>query len=133
MCWVKDRSICARVDQGGRLFQSRDGLFAEASELHCVENRALLEPYMIRMRRARSLDIPDLESLKSELTLLHQARINQKQRGGKKPKALLEASLELVQGNVHLDGKTLKRLLSYARYRFLKTTSFSRIKETLPH
>ena len=133
LCWLKDRSIVSRVDQGGRLFHSRDGLFAEASEMHCVENRAILHPYMIRMRRARSLDIPDLESLKSELMLLHQCRLNQKQKNGKKPQALLQASLELVQGNVHLDGKTLKRLLSYARHRFLKIKNgnMSSIKETL--
>ena len=134
-CWLKDRSIVQRVDQGGRLFHSRDGLFAEASEGHCVENRALLQPYMVRMRKARSLDIPGLESLKSEFMLLHQCRLNQKQKNGKKPQALMQARLELVQGNVHLDAKTLKRLLSYARHRFLKIKNgnMCSIKETLLH
>ena len=118
---MKDRVICARVDEGGRLLRSVDGSsFVEASEEHCIENKAFLEPYMARQQTARSLDIPDLDSLKAELNALHLARACRKSKGLKKPKALLDATLELVQTNVHLDAKTLKRLLSYVRHRFLK-------------
>ena len=122
MCWLKDSTICSRLDEGGRLVRSTDGTgFVEASEEHCVENRGLLEPYMVRQQSARSLDIPDLESLKSQLIALHMARVLQKSKGHKKqPKALLDATVELIQSNVHLDAKSLKRLFSYARHRFLK-------------
>lgn len=128
--WIKDREIAARLDQGGRLVRSSDGLFVNASELHCVENRALLVPYMIRQRKDRCLDIPDVESLKAELKALYQARLAQKEKHGKKqPKAVLEASMAMVEGNCHLDAKTLKRLLSYARCRFLKQGA--KVKDSL--
>ncbi|CAE7242533.1 unnamed protein product [Symbiodinium sp. CCMP2592] len=119
--WLRDREIAQRLDAGGRLVRSYYGLFVSASELHCVHNKALLTPYMIRQRREKTLDIPDVESLKSELKALYQARLAQKEKHGKKqPKAVLEASMALVEGNCHLDAKTMKRLLSYARARFLK-------------
>ena len=124
MCWLKDRELCERLDEGGRLVKAMDGgMFVKASEEHCVFNRGLLEAYMVRQRASQSLDIPDLESLKSQLVALHVTRAGQRLRGTKKPKALLEATMELVQANSHLDAKAIKRLLSYARHRFLKEQS----------
>ena len=121
-CWLKDKTICQRVDEGGRLIKAVDGSgVVEASEEDCVENRGFLEPYMVRQQAAQSLDIPDLESLKAQLHSLHICRANARLKGSKKmPKALMEATLEMVKTNSHLDGKSLKRLLSYARHRYLK-------------
>ena len=48
----------------------------------------------------------------------------------KRSKALREATLEMLQASAHLDGKALKRLLSYARRRFL---SLHESKDPLMH
>ena len=122
LCWLKDKTICQRVDEGGRLVKAVDGSgVVEASEEDCVENRALLEPHMVRQQAAQSLDIPDLESLKAQMHSLHVCRANARLKGCKKmPKALMEATVEMVTRNCHLGGKSLKRLLSYARHRYLK-------------
>ena len=131
MCWLKDRSILYRVDEGGRVVKSVDGsTFISGSEEHCVENRALLEPYMVRQHASRSLDIPDVEALKKQLLTLHVTRAGQRMKGScKKPQALLDATMDLVQANCHLDAKSLKRLLSYARTRFLKTKLQHSVRE----
>ena len=130
MCWLKDRAILDRLDEGGRLVKAVDGsVFVAGSEEHCVENKGLLEPYMVRQRASRSLDIPDLESLKQQLVAVHVTRAGQRLKPGKKPQALLDATMELVQANCHLDAKSLKRLLSYARTRFLKTKLQNGVRE----
>ena len=130
LCWVKDKEILERLDEGGRVVKSADGAsFVGGSVLNCLENRALLEPYMGRQRAARSLDIPDLESFKGQLKALHFVRASQRasNKGSKRPRAVLEATMEMVEGNSHLDAKSLKRMLSYARHRFLQDTS---VKDT---
>ena len=119
--WLVDREVCARVDEGGRIIRSQGPLdFVGGSEANCLENAALLRPYMERQREALDLDVPDIESLKQELVALHTARSSMRVRGTRKPKALMEATVELIQANVHLDAKAFKRLLSYARHRFLR-------------
>ncbi|OLP88506.1 hypothetical protein AK812_SmicGene30149 [Symbiodinium microadriaticum] len=122
MVWGKDKVLQGRLEDGGRIVKAVEGdSFVKASEDNCIENRALLEAYMVRQRGCRSLDIPDLESFKAQLLSLHTtfAMNRAKVCGSKRPRALMEATLELVQANAHLDGKALKRLLSYARRRFL--------------
>ena len=122
MVWGKDKVLQGRLEDGGRIVKAVEGdSFVKASEDNCIENRALLEAYMVRQRGCRSLDIPDLESFKAQLLSLHTtfAMNRAKVSGSKRPRALMEATLELVQVNAHLDGKALKRLLSYARRRFL--------------
>ena len=132
MCWLKDKDICARLDEGGRLIRSTDGAtFVTASEEHCVENAAFMEPYMARQCAAKSLDIPDIEAFKGQLLSLHMTRAAQKVKGTVKPKALVEATMELVHANSHLDAKALKRLFSYCRHRYLKTKKQNSVRE--PH
>ena len=123
LCWANEKDIISRVDAGGRLVVASDSSPITASELHCVDNAGLLGAYMVRQRGARCLDIPDVESLKGEILALHVTRVLDKQRQKSKPKALMEATVQLVEGNSHLDAKSIKRLLSYARYRFLKRQS----------
>ncbi|CAE7359128.1 unnamed protein product [Symbiodinium sp. CCMP2456] len=121
MVWIKDRVLLGRLEEGGRVVKTVDNAtFVKANEDNCVENRALLEAYMVRQRGARSLDIPDLESIKAQLLSMHTTyAMNCRAKASKRPKALLEATMELVQANAHLDAKALKRLFSYARRRFL--------------
>ncbi|CAE7296736.1 unnamed protein product [Symbiodinium necroappetens] len=121
MVWSKERVLQERLEEGGRAVRTVDGSsFVRASEDNCIENRAFLAAYMVRQRGARSLDIPDVESLKAQLLSMHTTFVmNCKAKASKRPKALLEATMELVQANAHLDAKALKRLFSYARRRFL--------------
>ncbi|CAE7658979.1 unnamed protein product [Symbiodinium sp. CCMP2592] len=121
LVWSKNREITSRLEEGGRLVRAVDGsTFVKASEEHCLENRHLLEAYMVRQRGARSLDVPDVESLKAQLISLHTLYAMNRAKTSKRPKALLEATVEIVQANAHLDAKAFKRLLSYARQRFMK-------------
>ena len=121
LVWTRNREILSRLEEGGRLVRAVDGsTFVKASEEHCLENRHLLEPYMVRQRGARSLDVPDVESLKAQLISLHTVSAMNRAKTSKRPKALLEATVEIVQANAHLDAKALKRLFSYARQRFMK-------------
>ena len=109
-----------RVDEGGRILKSPSGDFVQGCESSCLANIAVLKPYMVRQREMKSLCLPDLESLKPEFIALHTFRASMRVKQSKKPKALMEATAELVQGNAHLDSKAFKRLLSYARHRFLR-------------
>ena len=87
---------------------------------NCLENRALLEAFMERQRKASNLDTPDVDSLKNEFVALHAMRTAGRVKAKKVPKGLMEATVQLVQGNSHLDAKAFKRLMSYARHRFLR-------------
>ena len=119
--WLIDREVCARADEGGRMIRSQGPFdFVSGSEGNCLENACMLRAYMERQRAARDLDVPDLESLKQELVALHTKRASMRVKLSRKPKALMEATVELVQANAHLDAKAYKRLLSYARHRFMR-------------
>ena len=103
---LKDPDIHLGADEGGLLVKSGRGGFVQASEEHCLLNRWLVEPYMIRQRCAKNLDIPDVESLEPELHAAHVHRAtSRKVKNGKQPKAIARATLELVQNNAHLDAK----------------------------
>ena len=118
--WALERQICARLDDGGRLFRSQGGDFINATEENCLENRALLPAFMERQREMSNLDTPDIDSLKIEFVALHTQRASLRLKAKKVPKGLMEATAQLVQGNAHLDAKAFKRLMSYARHRFLR-------------
>ena len=116
-----DREVCARADAGGRMIRAVGPTdFVSGSEANCLENVCMLRAYMERQRATSNLDVPDLESLKQELIALHTARASMRVKTCRQPKALLQATIELVQSNAHLDAKAYKRLLSYARHRFLR-------------
>ena len=118
--WLQDKEVCQRVDEGGRLIKATSGTFVHANEAHCLENSWFLQCYMERQFHECSLDLPDLESLKAEFKALFLARAAAK-RAGKQPKAVQQATLDLIETSAHLDSKSFKRLLSYMRWRFLKT------------
>ena len=61
-----------------------------------------------------------MESLKAEFKALFIARSAAK-KSGKLPKAVQAATLDMIECSTHLDSKAFKRLLSYMRWRFLKT------------
>ena len=72
MVWGKDKVLRGRLEDGGRIVKTVDGdSVVRANEDNCIEHRALLEAYMVRQRGCRSLDIPDLESLKAQLLSSH--------------------------------------------------------------
>ena len=94
-----------------------------ATEANCVTNQAILHPIMERMRTLKSLDLPSLDDLKAELMSVLKTRMEQQQDQPKhynKLRAVMKLSGEQMECNAHLDSKAIKRLLSFAGYRFKK-------------
>ena len=123
LSWLRDPEICAMVDAGGRLIKSPDGEgLLEADEQSCILNQAFLHAYMDRQRCVRNLDMADLETLKQELIQLHVQRAAARagRRTRKLTQTMIDSTVALVDCNCHLDAKSIKRLLSYARCRLLK-------------